>query len=286
MKSGFAVVVGRSNVGKSTLVNSLVGTKVSIITPKPQTTRHPVQAILTIPEEGQAVFVDTPGLMQKAKDPLTKRLNNYIQQSLKGIDVVLYVVDATRSIGSEEKKMLQMLEHVTVPKLLVINKMDDENARNFVDFYRDLAPKFSGKVEVSAAHGSNLDILKKWIFEQLPEGEMLYPEYTISNMSKEEQLAEIIREKLFLRLREEVPYSVHVVVDEITKRGSGTMYVHGTIYTNDERYKRMIIGAGGVGMKEIGQSTRRELETITGKKFYLDLSVEVDKSWVSRLLVD
>ena len=286
MKSGFAVIVGRSNVGKSTLMNSLVGTKVSIITPKPQTTRHPVQGILTLPGEAQVVFVDTPGVMQKAKDPLTKRLLQYVQQSLKGIDVVLYVVDATRSIGNEEKKVLQMLEHVTVPKLLVINKMDHEDARNFVDFYRDLADKFDGKVEVSASTGSNLDLVRSWIVERLPESEFMYPEYTISNMSKEEQLAEIVREKLFLRLREEVPYSVHVVVDEITKRGSGTMYVHGTIYTSDERYKRMIIGAGGVGMKEIGQSTRRELETITGKKFYLDLTVEVDKNWVAHLLLD
>lgn len=283
MKSGFAVIVGRSNVGKSTLMNSLVGTKVSIITPKPQTTRHPVQGILTIPGEAQVVFVDTPGVMQKAKDPLTKKLLQYVQQSLKGIDVVLYVADATRAIGSEEKKVLQILEHVAVPKLLVINKMDHEDARNFVDFYRDLAPKFDAKVEVSAATGSNLDLVRSWIIERLPESEMLYPEYTISNMSKEEQLAEIVREKLFMRLREEVPYSVHVVVDEITKRGSGTMYVHGTIFTSDERYKSMIIGKGGVGMKEIGQSTRRELETITGKKFYLDFTVEVDSHWVDRL---
>lgn len=282
MKSGFAVIIGRSNVGKSTLINSLVGTKVSITTPKPQTTRRPLQGILTT-EESQTVFVDTPGLMQKSHDPLTKKLTGYIEQSLQGIDVILYVVDATRAIGSEEKKVMQMIEPIHVPKLLLINKTDDPAAQHFIDVYRDLAPKFDGVVEISAFTGSNLDLVKRWITEHLPEGELLYPDHDVSNISKEEQLAELIREKLFLRLHEEVPYSVHVVVHEIEKRKNGTMYVRATVYTSEERYKRMIIGAGARGIREIGQSTRKELETVTGKKFYLELDVQVDRNWVSKM---
>lgn len=284
MKSGFAVMIGRSNVGKSTLMNALIGTKVAITTPKPQTTRRPIQGALTS-DEGQVVFIDTPGIMQKAKDPLTKKLLRWTEDSLKEIDVILYIADATRSIGNEEKQALQMIRDLKQPKLLVINKIDDRRSKDYIDFYRDLfeAEDFDAMVEVSAKRGSNLDLLKSWIFNQLPEGEFMYPDHQVSNITKEEQIAEIIREKLFLRLRQEVPYSTHVRVDEIEERKSGTLYIAATIMTTDERYKRMIIGAGGRGVKEIGQSTRRELETITGKKIYLELNVQVDVHWVERM---
>ncbi len=275
-------MIGRSNVGKSTLLNNLVGTKVAITTPKPQTTRRPVQAVLTT-EEGQVVFVDTPGVMQKAKDQLTKTLLTYVKESLKDIDVILYVVDPTREIGNEEKQALKIIENSTTPKLLVINKIDDRKAKNHIDFYRDLKDQFDGVVEVSAINGSNLDKLKIWIMERLPEGEALYPDYQVSNISKEEQIAELIREKLFLRLREEVPYSTHVEVSEFVERKNGTLFVKGTIFTSEERYKRMIIGKGGRGIKEIGQSTRNELEAVTDRKFYLELEVEVDPHWVTRM---
>lgn len=282
MKSGFAVLVGRSNVGKSTLLNNLVGTKVAITTPKPQTTRRPIQGVLTRPD-GQVVFVDTPGVMQKAKDQLTKKLLGFVKESLKEIDVLLYVVDPTREIGNEEKQTLKMVEALDLPKLLVINKIDDPRSKTFIDVYRDLGKtQFDDTVEVSAIKGSNTNLLKDWIFERLPEGELCYPQYAVSNMTKEEQLAEIIREKLFLRLRQEVPYSVHVVVDQIAKRKDETLYVKARVLTTQERYKRMIIGQGGRGIKEIGQSTRRELQTITNTKVYLDLTVEVDTHWIER----
>ena len=282
MKSGFAVIIGRSNVGKSTLINSLVGTKVSITTPKPQTTRRPIQGVLTT-DEGQIVFVDTPGLMQKAGDPLTKKLTHYISESMQGIDLLLFVADSTRAIGAEEKKIMQMVEPITVPKLYLINKTDDPASHYFIDSYRDLIPKFDGAVEISAMNGSNLDLVKKWIFERLPEGELLYPDFDVSNQTKEQQLSELIREKLFLRLREEVPYSTHVVVTEIDKRKNGTMFVKGTIFTSEERYKGMIIGQGGRGIREIGQSVRNELEAVTGKQFYLQLDVQVDRNWVNKM---
>jgi len=283
MKSGFAVIIGRSNVGKSTLINSLVKAKVAITTPKPQTTRRPIQGVLTLPNEGQIVFVDTPGLMQKAKDPLTQRLSKYIADSLRDIDVVLYVVDATRTIGNEEKEMLKIAKSIDQPVLLVINKTDSYESRDCIDFYRDLASDFSGVVEISAKTGSNQDKVIKWILENLPECDYMYPDFQVSNMTNEEQIGEIIREKLFLRLREEVPYTTEVEVHKVEEQKNGVLRIEADILTTEERYKRMIIGKGGQGIKEIGQSSRKELESMTSKKVYLDLNVKVDPHWVSRM---
>jgi len=281
-KSGFAVLIGRSNVGKSTLLNSLVGTKVAITTPKPQTTRVPLQGVVHDPR-GQIVFVDTPGVMQKAKDELTKKLLASVKESLRDIDVILYVVDPTREIGNEERQTLKMIEHIDKPKLLIINKVDERSAQRNIDFYRDLFDEhFDAVIELSALQGTNLDLLKNWIFDNLPEGEAYYGPTEISNLGQKERIAELIREKLFLRLREEVPYSVHVVVHEIEERKNGVIYIRADVLTSQERYKRMIIGQGARGIKEISQSTRNELEAVTGKKIYLELNVEIDTHWVER----
>lgn len=281
-KSGIVAIVGRSNVGKSTLINTLVGTKVAITTPKPQTTRRPVQGIITRPQ-GQVVFVDTPGIMQKARDTLTKKLNAYAKDSLRDVQAAMYIVDPTRSIGDEEKQAFRLVENLTIPKLLVINKIDDSTAKNFIDYYRDLGEKFTNYVEVSALTGKNTDLIEKWIWEHMPEGDFLYPEFQMTNMENKEWLAELIREKLFLRLREEVPYSTHVEVNTIDEQANGVIFVEATIFTHSDRYKPMIIGRGGQGIKEIGQSTRRELETVTGKKYFLQLQVAVDPRWVERM---
>lgn len=281
LKSGFAVLVGRSNVGKSTLLNTLVGTKVAITTPKPQTTRLPVQGILTRPD-GQVVFVDTPGLMKKAKDELTKKLSQSIKDSLKDVDVIVYVADPTRSIGDEEKSALALIRDIQKTKILVINKSDLKE-RPFSEHYRDLAPEFTAVVDLSALTGSGVNVLADMIFEAMPEGEPFYPLQQLTNMPSEMWLAELIREKLFLRLRQEVPYTTHVEVEEMESREDGTLYAKATIYTNEERYKRMIIGRGGQGIKEIGQSTRNELEAVMQRKVFLDLTVDVDAHWVDRL---
>lgn len=281
-KSGFAVLIGRSNVGKSTLLNSLVGTKVAITTPKPQTTRVPLQGVVN-DERGQIVFVDTPGVMQKAKDELTKKLLNSVRDSLKDIDVLIYVADPTREIGNEEKQTLKLIEGVDKPKLLVINKVDEKASEKYINFYRDLLDDhFDAMIELSALKGTNLDIFKDWIFENLPEGEPYYELDQISNLGEKERIAELIREKLFLRLREEVPYSVHVVVNDIEERKNGMIYINADIFTTQERYKRMIIGQGARGVKEISQSTRNELEAVSGKKIYLELNVETDPHWIER----
>jgi GTP-binding protein Era len=280
-KAGFAVMVGRSNVGKSTLLNEMVGSKIAITTPKPQTTREPVQGIVTR-NDGQVVFVDTPGVFHKKRDALTKQMMESVKHSLEGIDVVLYVIDPTREIGNEEEQVLQMIENVDKPKILVINKMDIRN-KPFIDFYKDLSDRFNDVVEVSAKSGTNVGELMNAIFKYLPKGEYFYPEGQMTNMPNDVWLAELIREKLFLRLRQEVPYSTHVEVEEVDRREENDIiYIAATIYTTNDRYKSMIIGKGGRGIKEIGQAVRNELEVVMNNKVYVDLHVDVDPHWVKR----
>lgn len=280
MKSGFVVMIGRSNVGKSTLMNTIVGSKIAITTPKPQTTRLPVQGILNR-EEAQVVFVDTPGVLKGAKDPLSKKLSESVKASLRDVDVICYVVDPTRDIGDEEKSVARMIRELNKPKILVINKIDLQK-KPFIDFYRDMAGDFDELVEVSALRGTHTRLLVEKIIERLPEGEPFYPEGQLTNMPNKFWLAELVREKLFLRLRQELPYSTHVEVTEAEKRENGMMYIAASVFTTTDRYKRMIIGQGGRGIREIGQSTRKELETVMQSKVFLDLTVEVDPHWMQR----
>lgn len=281
-KSGFVALIGRSNVGKSTLLNALVGSKVAITTPKPQTTRYPIHGIIS-EERGQIVFVDTPGVMQIARDALTKKLISFAAESLKDVDAIVYVVDPSRAVGNEEHQALEMIARATAPKILVINKID-YTEKPFIDTYRDMAKKFDGLVEVSALRGLNLNTLKDQLFEVMPEGEAYYPEGQLSNLPHDVWVAELIREKLFMRLRKEVPYSAHVEVIEMTEKKPGTVYIAARILLNEERYKGMVIGKGGVGLTEVGQSTRKELEGVLQKKVFIDLNVEVDPHWVERLV--
>jgi GTP-binding protein Era len=282
-KAGFVVLVGRSNVGKSTLMNALVGSKVAITSPKPQTTRLPIHGILTR-DEGQIVFVDTPGVLKGAKDALSKTLTVSLKNALTDVDVLMYVADPTRVIGDEERSTLRMIEGIEKPKILVINKMDDNN-KPYLDFYRDLSDKFDYVFEVSAKERAHIKPLIDKIYEILPEGEAFYPAYQITNMANNVWVSELIREKLYLRLRQEVPYTVHVEVTSMEERDNDMLYIAATIYTTEDRYKRMIIGQGGRGIREIGQSTRKELESVMGKKIYLDLQVETNPHWMMRFEV-
>jgi len=279
-KSGFAVIIGRSNVGKSTLMNTIIGSKIAITTPKPQTTRLPIQGILTR-EQGQIVFVDTPGILKGAKDVLSKKLLASVQDSLNDVDVVIYVVDPTRDIGDEEKSVMRTVEKVDAKKILVINKIDLKE-KPFIDFYRDLSDKFDQTVEISALNGTHVGRLLEMIYEHLPEGQKYYPDHQLTNMPNKFWLAELIREKLFLRLRQELPYSAHVEVSDIEDRENGILYIKGTIFTTNDRYKSMIIGQKGRGIKEIGQSTRKELENVMQRKVFLDIKVETDPHWMMK----
>ena len=224
------------------------------------------------------VFVDTPGVLKGAKDALSKQLAAAVKASLKDVDVIAYIVDPTREIGQEEHEVMHMIERLDIPKVLVINKIDLHPA--YIDFYRDLGETYTAVVEVSALRGTHVHKLVAKLFEFLPEGEYYYPEHQLTDMPNRIWLAELIREKLFLRLRQEVPYSTHVEVTQVDERDNGMLYIAATVFTTDDRYKRMIIGKGGRGIREIGQSTRKELEGALNGKVYLDLTVEVNPHWM------
>lgn len=280
-KSGFAVIVGRSNAGKSTLLNALIGTKLAIITEKPQTTRQSIQGILHDPR-GQIVFVDTPGVLIKTHDRLTKVLNQRAKESLEGIDVVVYLVDPTKALGPEEQILLKVIEKLKTPKILVINKIDLHEPR-YINDYRELAPQFDASLEISALHNKHLKSLVNLVFDYLPEGEPMYPEFQLTNIDNKFWFSEIIREKIFHQFYQEVPYNINVRIDEIERRENDLLYIHAFIEVADERYKKIIIGSGGRKIKEIGSSARHDLESITGTKIFLDLEVEENPRWVERI---
>ncbi len=282
MKSGFVILAGRSNVGKSTLLNSLVGTKVAIVTPKPQTTRQNIRGILHDPR-GQAVFVDTPGVFDKSRDKLTEALNREVRSALDGAELIVYVADPTRAIGSEEHRIWNLIEATRRPKIMVINKCDlPDKKKPFIFEFRRLGEKCDALIEISALNETNLNALKDKIFELLPEGEPYYPEFQFSDMETKKWVEELIREKVFIQMHQEIPYSATVEVAEMEKRPDGTLYIRADILTTDKRYKKMIIGKNAEKIKEIGSAARYELETAMQTKIFLDLEVEVDEHWIDR----
>ncbi|HTM68769.1 MAG TPA: GTPase Era [Candidatus Binatia bacterium] len=279
-KSGLVVLVGRSNVGKSTLLNSLIGTKIAIATPKPQTTRNVIQGVLH-DARGQIVFVDTPGIFKQVPDQLTAKLNEKARDALEGVDVVLYVVDPARHVGDEEEAVHRMVKQLKIPKILVLNKADQK--RPYIDEYMAWRDEFTAIVDVSALSNKGLKPLVDAVIEALPEGGVdLYPPDQITNVENKFWLEELIREKVFMGLHEEIPYSTTVRVDEVARREEGTVYIKASVLTTATRYKKMIIGAGASKIRGIGRAARKELELVTGDKIYLDLDVQVEERWQER----
>lgn len=285
-KSGIVALVGRPNTGKSTLLNNILGTKVSITSPKPQTTRFPIQAVLN-EERGQIIFTDTPGIFEKSVGAVVGLTNKMAYSSLgEELDLILYLVDKTRPKGKEENKVLGIIRKIDKPKILVINKIDIKEPDFSADF-EFLKDEFPNFIEISALRNINLKPLLDKIFDQLQEKDPIVPvnlETIILNMDGKKFVEEIIREKVFLNTRDEVPYSVGTQVSQLTERSNGTLYVKASILVSDKRYKGMIIGRGGRNIKEIGQAVRKELEISTGKKVFVELTVEADKHWIDRLI--
>lgn len=282
-KSGFVTLIGRSNVGKSTLLNTLIGTKVAIVTPKAQTTRSPVRGVLSEPR-GQIVFVDTPGVFLGKHDILSQHLNELVNQQLEGIDAIVYVIDPAREFGPEEEKIQQMLRALSTPIVVAINKADlTEAQRPYLDAARNVDVGQLSTLDISAMRGTDTNRLVDTLFAIVPEGEAYYPEAQRTDLTHPRWLAELIREKCFLRLREEVPYSIHVEVTALEERTPELMYASATVFTSDERYKRMIIGKAGSMLKEIGSAVREEWEAGTNRRLYLELHVEVDPKWMMRV---
>lgn len=285
-KSGFVVLVGRSNVGKSTLLNALVGSKIAIVTPKPQTTRLPVRGIVTDEKRGQIVFVDTPGVFLK-QDALSQRLNSLVKEQLEGIEAVLYVVDPTRPPGAEEAYLQDILKRLSLPVMLLINKCDlPEEERPYTSEANNIDVGQQKTMQISALRRQDLNHVLDSLFDLLPEGEWFYPPMQLTDLSHKDWIEEIIREKVFLRLRQELPYSTKVEVEEITAASEGLEHVTAHIWTTEERYKKILIGAGASMIKRIGMDARKELEMSMGKKIFLELDVRVDPGWTKRFLYD
>lgn len=286
MKAGIVTIIGRPNVGKSTLLNHILGHKVSITSPKPQTTRLNIQAAYE-DERGQIIFIDTPGIFGKIKDPLAKRLNLQAEGSLnEGINVIIYMIDHTRERDFEENKTLGIVRKAKFPKILVINKIDIKVPTHIVQ-YKFMEEEFDAVVEISALEHKNIKTLLDVIFSFLPEGVPLVDIKTLSqpglNIDSKMFIAEIIREKAFLFLRRELPYTLTSTVDEVIERPGGALYIRGRILTSADRYKAMIVGKGGSMIKEISMAARKELETASNKKVYLELTVETDPHWIDNL---
>ena len=282
MKSGFAVLIGRSNVGKSTLMNTIVGTKIAATSFRAQMTRQVIHGVVNDPE-GQIVFVDTPGIFKDKKNRLTGKLIEKAKEALAGVDIILYVVDPSREIGDEEKYTYGLIRHLDIPKILVINKSDlNQDEKKHLQSYLEWGQDFAGVFELSALRASHIQPLVKKVVELIPEGELIYENAQLTNITDVFWIAEIIREKVFSVFDKEVPYSITVEVDNLEEKPD-IFVISARILTDAERYKKMIIGKGGLKIKEIGQMARRELEQSLNKKVFLELEVEVDKHWVDRV---
>lgn len=286
MKSGYVAIIGRPNSGKSTLLNNILGQKVSITSPKPQTTRFPIQAVYE-DTRGQIIFIDTPGIFGKVHDPVSRRINPQAEKTLKeGVDVIVYLVDHTRDRDIEENKILGIVRLIDKPKILAINKIDIKKP-SFIPHYKFMEEEFDKTLEISGLYKSNLNYLVDAIFEFLPTGKKLVDNTDrptpALNIDSKLYISEIIREKAYLFLRKEVPYTINCVVDEISERDNKMVYIKARIVTIDDRYKRMLIGEKGRMIKEIGMAARKELETATNHKVYIDLSVETNPHWYQSL---
>lgn len=278
-RAGLAVMVGRANAGKSTLLNALVGCKVSIVTPKPQTTRDPIHGVITRPE-GQIVLVDTPGIFQTTANPLVEKLHLKVHQALQDIDVLLHVVDPSREPGPEEHLVTDLLARITQPRILCLTKADLPH-RPARAHWQARAPDYAALFEVSAFNGQNLEPLVQTLLRFMPEGPLLYPPEQTSNLTQSTWIAEIIREKAYLLLGQEMPYYTRIEVDRVesrvTKTGEPLLAITAAILTDTERRQRMIIGAGGRKIGQIGRAARQELERWLSQKVFLDLTVLVDR---------
>ncbi|MFB3919451.1 MAG: GTPase Era [Candidatus Velamenicoccus archaeovorus] len=286
MKSGIVAIIGRPNVGKSTLLNHLAGEKVAIVSPVPQTTRHQIRAVFN-DVRGQIVFCDTPGL-HTSRHALDRAMISLVNDTVEGADVLLHLVDVTRHVGDEETKAIQRLCAARAPVVLGLNKVDIpvhyipeylaawENAigRSLNEATDRLMP-----VPVSALKGTNVDKLVDEIFARLPEGGPLYPADVLTDFPRQLAIQDVIREKLLLVLKEELPFSLAVHVEEIADRSQRLTYVKAAVLVERETQKAIVIGKGGAVLKKAGESARKELQQIYGRKFFLDLWVKCENKW-------
>jgi len=278
-KSGFVSVIGRPNVGKSTLINSLIGQKVVIMSDKPQTTRNKIMCVLTM-DDAQILFIDTPGI-HKPKHKLGEYMLKAAENTLREVDVIFFVVDATEDIGGGERYILELLSKVKTPVILVVNKIDKIEKTKLLPIIQKYVAlyEFAGVVPISAIEHTNLDNLIMEVKKYLEPGPQYYPEDMVTDQPERLVITELIREKVLHSTRDEVPHSIAVDIEEIVTRPNDTLYVRAVIYVERESQKGIVIGAKGQLLKEIGQLARIDIENLLGSKIFLDLWVKVKKDW-------
>jgi GTPase len=278
-KSGFVSLIGRPNSGKSTLLNALIGQKVAIVADKPQTTRTAIQGVLTLPD-AQVVFLDTPGI-HKADSPLNKRLMDTVRASVEERDLLLFVADASRKVGEEERQAIDLARKAGAPVILALNKVDlirDKSALlPLIEQYKSMLD-FADYVPLSALKRDGVKDLLKVVVERLPEGPAYFPEDYVTDQPERFLAAELIREKALLATREEVPHALAVKVDRWEETPQITR-IYATIFVEREGQKPIVIGSGGAMLKRIGTEARAEMERLFGFKIYLDLHVRVQPGW-------
>lgn len=281
LKTGFVTIIGRPNVGKSTLMNHLIGQKIAITSNKPQTTRNRIQTVYTDPDRGQIVFLDTPGIHQ-AKNKLGEYMVNVAERSLNEVDVVLWLVEPSTFIGAGERHIIEQLKKVKQPVILIINKVDTverEKILTFIDAYRKVYD-FAEIIPASALREQNLDTVVDMIFKYLPYGPMFYDEDTVTDQPERAIVAEIIREKALHALDDEIPHGIAVCIDRMKQRkGQDITDIEASIICERESHKGIIIGKGGAMLKKIGSNARYEIERLLETKVNLKLWVKVKRDW-------
>ena len=279
-KSGFVTLIGRPNVGKSTLMNHLIGQKIAITSDKPQTTRNRIQTVYT-DDRGQIVFLDTPGI-HKAKNKLGEYMVNVAEHTLKEVDVVLWLVEPTTFIGAGERHIAEQLSKVNTPVILVINKIDtikvQEEILTFIAAYKDVCD-FAEIVPLSALKDKNTDVLLEQIFKYLPYGPQFYDEDTVTDQPMRQIAAELIREKALRLLDDEIPHGIAVVIEQMKERPNGIIDIEASIVCERESHKGIIIGKQGAMLKKISSLARQDMERFMGTKVYFQTWVKVKENW-------
>ena len=279
-KSGFVTLIGRPNVGKSTLMNHLIGQKIAITSDKPQTTRNRIQTVYT-DERGQIIFLDTPGI-HKAKNKLGEYMVSVAEHTLKEVDVVLWLVEPTTFIGAGERHIAEQLQNVKTPVILVINKIDtiknQDEILEFIAAYKDVC-SFAEIVPVSALKDKNTDLMLDLIYKYLPCGPQYYDEDTVTDQPMRQIASELIREKALRLLSDEIPHGIAVTIEKMTERKNGMMDIEATIVCERDSHKGIIIGKGGALLKRIGSAARREIEDLMDTQVNLQIWVKVRKEW-------
>lgn len=278
-KSGFIAIIGRPNVGKSTFMNRAIGHKVTIISDKPQTTRNKIQGILT-DKDAQMVFIDTPGI-HKPKHKLGDFMVKLAENTLNEVDAVLFMINADEGYGKGDQYILDRLQDTKKPVFLVINKVDlihPDDLFPLIETYKDKA-NFEEIIPISALNGNNVNRLIDILKSHLPEGPQYYDEDQITDHPELFIMSELIREKVLMLTREEIPHSIAVVIDQIEKREPNTLYIQASIITERKSQKGILIGKQGSMLKNIGKQARLEMEALLGTKIYLELWVKVQKDW-------